>query len=171
MDLVQCRIVTDQVESMAAFYAGLVGADVALNGYYVEVPAGPATIGFSRPRFACFRADETACSRGSVILDFLTGDADAHYPRIAAMGVDWVLPPADQPWGSRSMLFRDPEGHLVNVFSRRQLRRIQPRPRVSGPARQARLVRPGRPASARSACPACCAAGTGPWTARRRAAA
>jgi uncharacterized glyoxalase superfamily protein PhnB len=36
------------------------------------------------------------------------------------MGVEWVMPPKTQPWGSRAMIFRDPEGHLVNVFSRRE---------------------------------------------------
>jgi uncharacterized glyoxalase superfamily protein PhnB len=51
-------------------------------------------------------------------VDFLTDDADAQYPRIEAMGVEWIMPPKTQPWGSRSMIFRDPEGHLVNVFSR-----------------------------------------------------
>jgi uncharacterized glyoxalase superfamily protein PhnB len=119
MELVQCRIVTDHVEKMAAFYAGLVSADVTLNGYYVEVPAGPASVGFSRRRFAGFRAKENSCTGpGQVILDFQADDADIHYARIAAMGVDWVMPPTTQPWGSRSMIFRDPEGHLVNIFSR-----------------------------------------------------
>jgi uncharacterized glyoxalase superfamily protein PhnB len=28
------------------------------------------------------------------------------------------MPPASQPWGNRSMIFRDPEGNLINVFSR-----------------------------------------------------
>jgi uncharacterized glyoxalase superfamily protein PhnB len=106
---------------MAGFYAALVGADVALNEYYVEVPAGAASVGFSRRRFAGFCADEALHSPrtpGQVILDFQADDADAQYPRIAAMGVEWVMPPKTQPWGSRSMIFRDPEGHLVNVFSR-----------------------------------------------------
>ena len=44
MELVQSRIVTDDVEGLAAFYARLVGTPVALNEYYVEVPAG-ATVG------------------------------------------------------------------------------------------------------------------------------
>ena len=43
---------------------------------------------------------------------------DAEYPRIAALGVEWVMPPTTQPWGNRSMIFRDPAGNLVNVFSR-----------------------------------------------------
>jgi predicted enzyme related to lactoylglutathione lyase len=53
-----------------------------------------------------------------MILDFMTGDADVEYPRIEALGVGWVLRPATQPWGSRSMVFKDPAGNLVNVFSR-----------------------------------------------------
>jgi predicted enzyme related to lactoylglutathione lyase len=54
---------------------------------------------------------------GEVILDFMVRDADAEYRRIEALGVDWVLRPATQPWGSRSMVFKDPGGNLVNVFS------------------------------------------------------
>ena len=115
MRLVQARIVTDDVAGLAAFYAGLLRADVALNDYYAEVPAGPASVGFSKRRFTEYRA---GCGAGQVILDFQAADADAEYPRIAALGVDWLMPPATQPWGSRSMVFRDPEGTLVNVFSR-----------------------------------------------------
>ncbi len=29
-----------------------------------------------------------------------------------------VLPPTTMPWGNRSTLFRDPDGNLVNLFSR-----------------------------------------------------
>ena len=123
MELVQARLVTDDVAGLAAFYAGLVGARVPLNEYYVEVPAGPTTVGFSKRRFTEYCAAAAACpgqARPSreVILDFQVGDVDAEYPRIAALGVDWVLPPTTQPWGSRSMIFTDPEGNLVNVFSR-----------------------------------------------------
>jgi uncharacterized glyoxalase superfamily protein PhnB len=124
MDLVQGRIVTGDVQRLAAFYARLLGARVALNDYYVEVPAGPATVGFSRRRFTEYR-DDLAAGRGclsphraEVILDFLAADVDAEYPRVDALGVAWVMRPATQPWGSRSMTFRDPEGVLINVFSR-----------------------------------------------------
>ena len=122
MELVQARLVTDDVAGLAAFYAGLVGTQVPLNEYYVEVPAGPMTVGFSKRRFTEYCAAAAACPGPAlppreVILDFLVGDVDAEYPRIAALGVGWVLPPATQPWGSRSMVFNDPEGNLVNVFS------------------------------------------------------
>jgi uncharacterized glyoxalase superfamily protein PhnB len=124
MDLVQGRVVTGDVRRLAAFYARLLEARVTLNDYYVEVPAGPASVGFSRHRFTEYR-DDPAAGRGclsprraDVIFDFQAADVDAEYLRIAALGVDWVMLPATQPWGSRSMTFRDPEGILINVFSR-----------------------------------------------------
>jgi predicted enzyme related to lactoylglutathione lyase len=123
VELVQARLVTDDVAGLAAFYAGLIGARVPLNEYYVEVPAGPMTVGFSKRRFTEYCAAAAACPGPArppreVILDFLVRDVDAEYPRIAALGVGWVLPPTTQPWGGRSMIFNDPEDNLVNVFSR-----------------------------------------------------
>ncbi len=117
MKLVQSRIVTDDVEGLAGFYARLLGVPVALNEYYVEIVAGPASIGVSRRRFTEYREQDCG-QRDEIILDFPVDDVDAEYPRIAALGVEWVLPPTTQPWGNRSMIFRDPAGHLVNVFSR-----------------------------------------------------
>jgi len=127
MELVQSRIVTDDVARLAGFYARLLGVPVTLNDYYVELQAGPASVGFSRRRFTEYRDDdgreaEAADRRrqDEGILDFLVDDVDAEYPRIAALGVEWVLLPATQPWGNRSMIFRDPAANLVNVFSRTQ---------------------------------------------------
>src|SRR5271165_3832216 len=129
MKFVQSRIVTDDVEGLAGFYARLLGVPVTLNEYYVEIEAGPAPVGFSKRRFTEYREDDGAPAAGrgrpgiqprrdEVILDFLVDDVDAEYPRVAALGVEWVMPPTTQPWGNRSMIFRDPAGNLVNVFSR-----------------------------------------------------
>jgi len=124
MRLVQSRIVTDDVEGLAAFYASLLGASVTLNDYYVELPAGPVTVGFSKRRFTEYREEDHPALAGpghrdEVILDFEVADVDAEYERIAGLGVTVVMPPKTQPWGSRSMIFRDPGGNLVNVFSRK----------------------------------------------------
>ena len=128
MELVQCRIVTDDVEGLAGFYARLLDVPAALNEYYVEVQTRSASVGFSRRRFTEHREADGPTAAGptapgpdrrdDIILDFLVSDVDAEHQRIAALGVDWVLPPTTQPWGNRSMMFRDPAGNLVNVFSR-----------------------------------------------------
>jgi uncharacterized glyoxalase superfamily protein PhnB len=78
-------------------------------------------VGFSKRRFTEYREDERApgaARRDEVILDFEAGDVDAECGRITGLGVSVVLPPTTQPWGNRSMIFRDPGGTLVNVFSR-----------------------------------------------------
>src|SRR4029077_18213806 len=123
MELFQSRIVTDDVEALAAFYARLVGTPVALNEYYVEVPAGALSVGFSKRRFTEYAEDQAARPAGQqlrdeIILDFMAGDVDTEYERIAALGVAWVMLPTTQPWGNRSMIFKDPGGNLVSVFSR-----------------------------------------------------
>jgi len=64
MKLVQSRIVIDDVEGLAAFYARLLGVPVALNEYYVEIEAGPASVGFSKRRFTEYREDDDASAAG-----------------------------------------------------------------------------------------------------------
>ena len=61
MELVQSRIVTDEVARLAGIYARLLGVPVALNDYYVEIAAGPASVGFCRRRFTEYR--EAECAR------------------------------------------------------------------------------------------------------------
>lgn len=120
MDLVQARFVTDDVEALASFYARLVGVAAPLNEYYTEVGTAVAGIAFSRRRFTEADARGADCPQlppDAAILDFHTDDIDGQYARVSSLGVDWVMPPTDQPWGKRSMMFRDPEGHLVNVFA------------------------------------------------------
>jgi uncharacterized glyoxalase superfamily protein PhnB len=51
------------------------------------------------------------------VLDFEVGNVDAHYIRLRESVSDWVQPPTDQAWGNRAMLFRDPDGNLVNMFA------------------------------------------------------
>jgi predicted enzyme related to lactoylglutathione lyase len=124
MELVQSRIVTDDVQTLAGFYSRLMEVAVPLNEFYVEVPAGWMSVGFSKCRYTEEHSGQSSCSSGlgarsgEIILDFVVDDVDAEFQRIDALGVDWLLAPTTQPWGRRAMLFRDPEGHLVNVYSR-----------------------------------------------------
>lgn len=53
----------------------------------------------------------------NVILDFQVDDVDEHFERVGQLGVEWVLLPTTQPRGNRSMMCRDPEGIVINLFS------------------------------------------------------
>jgi uncharacterized glyoxalase superfamily protein PhnB len=122
LELVQSRFVTNDVAGMARFYAGLLEADVVVNDFYVEVPTPAQRVGLSRMRFSDF--EQGACgppdgvALGAVILDFAADDLDGESARIDALGVEWLMVPTLQPWGRRSMMLRDPEGHLVSVFEK-----------------------------------------------------
>ena len=124
LDLVQSRIVARDVAALAHFYAALVGTGVVVNDYYVEVPTRAQRVGLARARFSEW--EEGTCGppagvgAGAVILDFAADDVDEQHARIDALGVEWLMGPTLQPWGRRSMLLRDPEGHLVNVFERKE---------------------------------------------------
>ena len=53
----------------------------------------------------------------SVILDFEVADVDHERARLATLIGKFELEPTNQPWGNRSMLFRDPDGNLINFFA------------------------------------------------------
>jgi catechol 2,3-dioxygenase-like lactoylglutathione lyase family enzyme len=36
---------------------------------------------------------------------------------LQTLGVEIVTAPTTMPWGNRSLLFRDPDGNLVNFFT------------------------------------------------------
>ena len=53
----------------------------------------------------------------SAILEFEVADVDREYARLQGIVKDWVKTPATQPWGTRSIYFRDPDGNLIDFFT------------------------------------------------------
>jgi catechol 2,3-dioxygenase-like lactoylglutathione lyase family enzyme len=53
----------------------------------------------------------------TVIIEFRVEDVDSEYERLKPLVNDWVQEPSTMPWGNRSILFRDPDGNLVNFFT------------------------------------------------------
>jgi catechol 2,3-dioxygenase-like lactoylglutathione lyase family enzyme len=53
----------------------------------------------------------------SAILQFRVNDPDQEFARLQGMVKTWVKPPTTQPWGTRSIYFRDPDGNLVDFFT------------------------------------------------------
>lgn len=58
-----------------------------------------------------------AAQNRNVILEFSVADADGEYRRLQSLVKVWVKPPTTQPWGTRSIYFRDPDGNLVDFFT------------------------------------------------------
>jgi len=57
-----------------------------------------------------------AASNRSAILEFQVDDVEAVLLRVSDAEV--VMPITIMPWGNTSLLLRDPDGSLVNVFSK-----------------------------------------------------
>jgi uncharacterized glyoxalase superfamily protein PhnB len=58
-----------------------------------------------------------AAKNRSLILEFKVPDVDQEYKRLQSLVKTWVKPPSTQPWGTRSIYFRDPEGNLVDFYA------------------------------------------------------
>jgi catechol 2,3-dioxygenase-like lactoylglutathione lyase family enzyme len=53
----------------------------------------------------------------SAILEFEEADADREYESLHGIVKKWVKPPTTQPWGTRSIYFRDPDGNLIDFYA------------------------------------------------------
>lgn len=120
MRFVSTRIITADVERLVAFYEMVTeGVAVWGNELFAEIPTpvGTLAIGSEKtvPLFGQGSA-EPAANR-TAILEFIVGDVDAEYDRLRGRLSEVVTEPTTMPWGNRALLFRDPDGNLVNLFT------------------------------------------------------
>jgi len=59
-----------------------------------------------------------ATGAGRAVLEFEVEDVDDEDRRLRDLKVPIVKPPTTQPWGLRSVWFRDPDDHLINFYAR-----------------------------------------------------
>jgi predicted enzyme related to lactoylglutathione lyase len=117
---VSTRIITADVTRLVSFYEMVTGVSAAwANELFAEIPtpAGTLAIGSDKtvPLFGAGSA-EPAANR-SAIVEFLVEDVDAEYERLRDGVGEVVTEPTTMPWGNRALLFRDPDGNLVNLFT------------------------------------------------------
>jgi catechol 2,3-dioxygenase-like lactoylglutathione lyase family enzyme len=120
MDFVSIRIITEDVERLTGFYekvTGLPATRATEDFAELRTAAGTIAIGSTRT-VAVFGPDAArAAANRSVIIEFLVDDVDATYGNLTGFVEDFVNDPTTMPWGNRSLLFRDPDGNLVNFFT------------------------------------------------------
>lgn len=120
MSFASARIVTEDVDRMVAFYERVTGRAAERPAPVFARFAGPgATLAIAAPATVAMLGDALApAANRSVIVEFEVADVDAEFARLEPTLDDVVLRPTTVPWGNRSALFRDPDGNLVNLFSR-----------------------------------------------------
>lgn len=120
MHLAATRIITDDVDTLVAFYERVTGATAArLHPLFAEVRTDTGTLAIASSATIPLLGEDAAAPRAnrSVILDLLVEDVGAVYAALQGVVATFVNEPTDMPWGNRSLLFRDPDGNLVNVFT------------------------------------------------------
>jgi predicted enzyme related to lactoylglutathione lyase len=120
MQFASIRIITGDLDRLVSFYEQLTGVTAERPAPpFAEfvLPLATLAIGHSQT-VGLFGADSArAADNHSVIIEFRVDDVDAEHARLQDLVETWVLEPTTMPWGNRSILFRDPDGNLVNLFT------------------------------------------------------
>jgi predicted enzyme related to lactoylglutathione lyase len=117
---VSVRLITDDVSGLARFYEQVTGTPVRWSTpdfAELATPAGTLAIGSTRTVAVFGAGSARPADNHTAIIEVLVGDVDAEYARIRQFTDAFVNEPTTMPWGNRSLLLRDPDGNLVNLFT------------------------------------------------------
>ncbi|MFJ8542422.1 VOC family protein [Streptomyces sp. NPDC093586] len=120
MDFVSIRIITSDVARLVEFYERVTGVRaVWATEDFAELRTAGATLAIAGTRTVPLFAPGSArpADNHSVITEFLVEDVDRVHRNLTGFVTDFVNGPTTMPWGNRSLLFRDPDGNLVNFFT------------------------------------------------------
>lgn len=143
--LASVRILTRDVPRTVAFYEVLTGAAPNyLTEDFVELVTPSATLAVSAVSRVPLIADDSpgAASNDSSIVEFWVDDAEALFATLTGIygdELDVVQAPTMMPWGNVSILIRDPDGVLINLYTP-----VTPGARQLQQNRTPRLVPPTR---------------------------
>ncbi|MFF5025359.1 VOC family protein [Streptomyces collinus] len=120
MDFVSIRIITGDVARLVEFYERATGTRaIWATEDFAELRTAGATLAIAGARTVPLFAPGSArpADNHSVITEFLVDDVDRVHRNLSGFVTDFVTEPTTMPWGNRSLLFRDPDGNLVNFFT------------------------------------------------------
>jgi catechol 2,3-dioxygenase-like lactoylglutathione lyase family enzyme len=122
MNLVSIRIITEDVKRLVNFYQQLTGmAAIQYTDDFAELQTESATLAIGSTRtLQFFGGDEVAkaAQNRTAIIEFIVQDVEDEYKRLAEFLQPYMVQkPTIMPWGNKSLLFRDPDGNLVNLFN------------------------------------------------------
>jgi predicted enzyme related to lactoylglutathione lyase len=120
MDFVSIRIITGDVARLVAFYERATGVRASwANEDFAELETASATLAIGSTRTVALLSPGSAQpgDNRSVVIEFLVDDVDAVRQNLTDLVEDVVTEPTTMPWGNRALLFRDPDGNLVNFFT------------------------------------------------------
>ena len=122
MNFTSVRVITADIKRLVRFYEQITGLPATqYTDDFAELSTPSATLAIgSTSTLQLFGGDHvaTAANNHSAIIEFRVDDVDVEYQKLASiLGNSLVQEPTTMPWGNRSLLFRDPDGNLVNFFT------------------------------------------------------
>ncbi|MEU1802387.1 VOC family protein [Streptomyces sp. NPDC019937] len=120
MNFVSIRVITGDITRLVGFYERVTGVRAHWSTEdFAELRTASATLAIGSTRTVPLFAPGSShpADNRSVILEFRVDDVDEVYRNLTGFVEDVVKEPTTMPWGNRSLLFRDPDGNLVNFFT------------------------------------------------------
>ncbi|AMM22613.1 glyoxalase (plasmid) [Frondihabitans sp. PAMC 28766] len=120
MSFASIRIVTDNLDGLVAFYERVTGQQAERPAPIFAQFSGPgANLAIaSTATVAMLDGAMTPETNRSVFIEFEVIDVDDAFATLQPEPKDVVLAPTTMPWGNRSALIRDPDGNVVNLFTK-----------------------------------------------------
>jgi catechol 2,3-dioxygenase-like lactoylglutathione lyase family enzyme len=123
--LMNACLVTGNVNQLIQFYEPILGLTAQRSGEdYAEFHTGVGVLAIfsAAAQEKYIPGSAEAAKNKSAILEFSIPDVDKEYVRLQSLVKIWVKPPTTQPWGTRSIYFRDPDGNLVDFYTPAKVR-------------------------------------------------
>jgi catechol 2,3-dioxygenase-like lactoylglutathione lyase family enzyme len=117
--LMHACLITNNVNQLVEFYESVLMLKAQKSGEdYAEFRTGVGVLAIfsATAQEKYIPGSAHAAKNESVILEFEVADVDKEYARLQSLVKTWVKPPTTQPWGTRSIYFRDPDGNLVDFY-------------------------------------------------------
>jgi catechol 2,3-dioxygenase-like lactoylglutathione lyase family enzyme len=120
MNFVSLRLITDDVRRLVDFYEAVTGLQPTwYTDEFAELAARSCVLAIASKRtMDLFGAGAARpADNHTAIIEFRVEDVDQEYERLKKTVRYFVLAPTTQPWGNRAIMFRDPDGNLINYFT------------------------------------------------------
>ena len=118
--LINTCLITGKFAQLVDFYQHVLGISPRVsNGVYAEFPTGAGILAIftSEAQEQYIPGSALPANNRSAILEFKVANVDEEFLRLHKFVKDWVKPPTNQPWGTRSFYFRDPDGNLIDFYA------------------------------------------------------
>jgi catechol 2,3-dioxygenase-like lactoylglutathione lyase family enzyme len=113
-------LITPDLRRLSKFYQTVLEVVPQGDELFTSLPVPGAELSiFSAPGMETMAPGSMdGAGTGSYSIEFEVDDVDQEYERLKTLNVPVIKPPTTQPWGLRSVWFRDPDGNIINFYAR-----------------------------------------------------